>query len=47
MRIQKWETIYWTGALFVLCGYYMRDFALILGGLLIILLGTVKGMTRQ
>ena len=47
MRIQKWEVIYFIGTACVLCGYYLRDFAVIFGGLLIILLGTVKGMTRQ
>jgi len=47
MRVQKWEVIYWIGALCALCGYYLRDFAVILGGLLIILLGTIKGMNRQ
>lgn len=47
MKIQKWELIFWTGAICALCGYYLRDFAVIFGGLLIILLGTIKGMKRR
>lgn len=47
MRIQKWEVIYFIGAICAFCGYYLRDFAVIFGGLFIILLGTVKGMTRK
>ena len=47
MRIQKWEWIYWIGAVIALLGYYAKDFSVILIGLLILLLGTIKGMTRQ
>ena len=46
MRV-KWEIIYWIGAICMLCGYHFKDFAIMLGGLLILLLGTIKGMTRQ
>lgn len=47
MKIQKWESIYWIGAVCAICGYYLRDFAVIFAGLLIILLGTIKGMNRR
>jgi len=47
MRIQKWELIYWIGGICAISGYYLKDFVIIFAGLLIILLGTIKGMSRK
>lgn len=47
MRIQNWVLIYWIGAICALCGYYIKDSGVIFVGLLIILLGAIKGMERR
>ena len=47
MKVQKWIIIYWIGAICAFCGYCLKDFAVILGGLLILLLGAIKGITEQ
>ena len=46
MKAEKWRIIYWTGAICAFCGYCIEDFAVILGGLLILLVGVIQGMTR-
>ena len=47
MKIQKWEIIYWMGAICAVYGYYLKDSFILFSGLLILLLGTIKGMTRK
>lgn len=47
MKIQKWEIIYWIGAICAIYGYCIKDFSILFGGLLILLLGIMKGMTKQ
>ena len=47
MKIQKWEIIYWMGAICSIYGYCLKDFFILVSGLLILLVGTIKGMTKQ
>lgn len=47
MRIKKWEIVYWTGAICMFYSILIEDLAVLLGGLLMLLLGTIKGLTGR